>query len=98
MAASTVFRQLLALLFGAYAWWYYYTVEPFVINPSWVGVIVAAFVITLVIAIISENLALGLVVIMAVYVVYGPGFTWSQSQFVPLFGGVIAASAVWKII
>ena len=98
MSASTVFRQLLALLVGAFAWWYFYTVEPFVVYPQWVGVIAAAFIITLVMAIISENIVLGLVVIAIVYVIYGPGLTWSSNQFGPLFGGLIAASAVWKII
>jgi hypothetical protein len=98
MAASTLFRQMLAILFGAFAWWYYYSVEPFVIYPPWVSVIIAAFLITLVITIISENILLGLVVITLVYLIYGPGFTWSVNQFVPLFSGVIAASAVWKII
>ncbi|PKM83387.1 MAG: hypothetical protein CVU89_01155 [Firmicutes bacterium HGW-Firmicutes-14] len=98
MAASTVFRQLLAVLFGTFAWWYFYTVEPIETYPAWLGVIVAAFIITLVVTIISENILLGLLVITAVYVVYGPGLTWSQHQFLPLFGGVVAASAIWKII
>ncbi len=98
MAVSTVFRQLLAVLFGAFAWWYYYTVEPFPFYPQWVGIIFAAFIITLVVAIISENIMLGLVIITLVYVIYGPGLTWSVNQFIPLFGGVTAASAVWKII
>jgi len=98
MAASTVFRQLLAILFGAFAWWYFYTVEPFEIYPPWIAVIIAAFIITLVVAIISENILLGLVMIMVVYILYGPGLVWSVNQFIPLFGGVIAAAAVWKII
>jgi len=98
MATSTVFRHLLAVLFGAFAWWYYYTVEPVVVYPTWMGSIIAAFVITLIVVIISENIALGLVIIMAVYVVFGPGLTWAVSQFLPLFGGVVAASAIWKIV
>ena len=98
MTVSTVFRQLVGFLLGVFAWWYFYTVEPFIIYPEWVSVIIAAFLITLVIAIISENVVLGLLVITLVYVTYGPGFTWSVNQFLPLFGGMVAASAVWKII
>ena len=98
MATSTVFRHLLAVLFSAFAWWYYYTVEPVGIYPEWMGSIIAAFVITLIVVIISENIGLGLVIIMAVYVVYGPGLTWTVNQFLPLLGGVVAASAIWKII
>ncbi len=98
MSSSTVFRHLLAVLIGAFAWWYYYTVEPVAVYPAWMGSIIAAFIITLVVVIISENIALGLVIIMAVYVVYGPGLTWAVNQFLPLFGGVAAASAIWKII
>jgi len=98
MAASTVFRQLLAVLFGAFGWWYYYTIDTIVIYPQWVSVIVAAFIITLIVTIISENLVLGLLMITVVYVIYGPGLAWSVNQFLPFFGGVAAAGAVWKII
>lgn len=98
MAVSTVFRQLLAFLVGVYAWWYFYTVGPFIIYPQWVGVIIAAFLITLVIAVIAENMVPGLLVITLVYIIYGPGLTWSVNQFMPLFGGMVAAGAVWKII
>jgi hypothetical protein len=98
MAVSTVFRQLLGFLIGVFGWWYFYAVEPFIIYPYWVNIIIAAFLISLVIAIISENMVLGLFVIVLVYVAYGPGLTWSVNQFMPLFGGVVAASAVWKII
>ncbi len=98
MTASTVFRQLLAILFGAFAWWYFYTVEPIEVYPPWIEVIVAAFIISLVVTIISENILPSLVMIMVAYVLYGPGLTWSVHQFIPLFGGVIAASAVWKIM
>ncbi|MFA5882052.1 MAG: hypothetical protein WC834_07630 [Eubacteriales bacterium] len=98
MAASTVFRQLLGVLFGAFAWWYYYTVEPMVFYPQWVSIIAAAFVITLVVTIISKNVLIGAVVSTVVYVVYGPELTWSVNQLIPLYGGVIAAGAVWKIV
>ncbi|WP_418791649.1 hypothetical protein [Phosphitispora sp. TUW77] len=98
MATSTVFRHLLAVLISSFAWWYYYAVEPVVSYPTWMGSIMAAFVITLIVVIISENLSLGLVIIMAVYVVYGPGPTWVLNQFLPLFGGVVGASAIWKIV
>lgn len=98
MPVSTVFRHLVAVVFGAFAWWYFYAVESFVFYPQWVSVIVAAFIISLVVAIISENLVLGPVLIMLVYILYGPGLVWSFNQFIPLFGGVAAASAVWKII
>lgn len=98
MAASTVFRQLLATLIGTFAWWYYYTVEPITLYPEWIGIIIAAFIISLIVAIISENIMLGLMIVAAVYVVYGPGLAWSVSQFLPLFGGLVAASALWKII
>lgn len=98
MSAPTVFRQLLALLFGTYAWWYFYTVESLTFYPGWVNVVVAAFVITLIIAIISENILLGFMVITVVYVIYGPGLIWSVNQFLPLGGGLVAATAVWKII
>ncbi len=98
MAATTVFRQFLAVFFGTFAWWYYYTVEPLVIYPQWVSIIIAAFVITLIITIISENTLLGLVIITLVYIIYGPGLVWSENHFIPLYAGVIAASAIWKII
>lgn len=98
MAAPTVFRQLLATLIGAFAWSYYYSVDHFVSYPQWVGIIAAAFIISLIVTIISENILLGLVMITMVYVIYGPGLAWSVNQVIPLFAGVIAASAVWKII
>jgi len=98
MAAPTVFRQLLAVLIGTFAWCYYYNVEPFINYPQWVGIIIAAFIITLIVAIISENIMLGLVMITVVYVIYGPGMVWSVNHFIPPYAGVIAASAVWKII
>ncbi len=98
MKAAAVFRQLLAVLVSALAWWYYYTANPLIINPPWVSIIIASFVITLTVAIISENIWLGFVIITAVYLVFGPGFRWSAAQFVPLYGGVVAAGAIWKII
>ncbi|MDT3700622.1 MAG: hypothetical protein RO469_14520 [Thermincola sp.] len=98
MTVSTVFRQLLGLLIGVFAWWYFYAVEPFILYPYWVNIIIAAFLISLVIAIVAENMVLGLMVVILVYVAYGPGFAWSVNQFLPLFGGMVAASAVWKII
>lgn len=98
MAVSTVFRQLFAVVFGLFAWWYYYTVEPITTYPHWAGIILAAFLISLVMAIISENLTLGIVTILAVYLFFGPGLMLSFNQLLPLIGGTAAASAFWKII
>ena len=98
MKMSTVFRQFTAAFMGALAWRYFFAVDPFNYSYHWVGLIVAAFVIALVMAIISENILLGVVVITGVYISYGPGFTWSVNQFLPMYGGLAAASALWKII
>lgn len=98
MKISTVFRQFTAAFLGAFAWEYFFAVDPFNYSYQWVGLIVAAFVIALVMAIISENILLGVVVITGVYIAYGPGFAWSVNQFLPMYGGLAAASALWKII
>lgn len=98
MKISTVFRQFTGAFMGAFAWKYFFTVDPFVFSYHWVGLIVAAFVIALVMAIVSENLILGVIVITGAYVAYGPGMAWSVNQFLPMYGGLVAASAIWKII
>lgn len=98
MKMSTVFRQFTAAFVGSLAWKYFFTVDPFAFTYHWVGLIVAAFVIALVMALVSENILLGVIVITGVYIAYGPGFAWSLNQFLPMYGGLAAASAVWKII
>lgn len=98
MKFSTVFRQVFAALLGALAWKYFFTVDPFVFSQEWIGLVIAAFIIALIMAIISENILLGLVVITGIYIAYGPGFMWSTNQFLPMYGGAAAASAIWKII
>lgn len=97
MATPVVFRNMLGVCIGLYAWWYFYSVGP-VFSPAWIGVIVAAFVISLVVLIISKNAMMGLVLVLLVYMVYGPGLALSLQQFLPLMGGLAAANALWKII
>lgn len=98
MKISTVIRQFAAAFMGAFAWKYFFTVDPFMFSQEWIGLIVAAFIIALIMAIISENILLGVVVVTGVYIAYGPGIAFSIPQFLPMYGGVVAASAIWKII
>jgi len=97
MVTPVIFRNMLGVFIGLYAWWYFYSVEP-VFSPAWIGVIIAAFVISLVVLIISKNAVLGLLLVVLVYMVYGPGLVLSMQQFLPLVGGLMAANALWKII
>lgn len=97
MATPVIFRNMLGVCIGLYAWWYFYSFEP-VFSPAWIGVIIAAFIITLVVLIVSRNPMLGLFIVVLVYMVYGPGLALSLQQFLPLVGGLVAANALWKII
>lgn len=97
VATPVIFRNMLGVCIGLYAWWYFYTFEP-VFSPAWIGIIIAAFIITLVVLIISRNPVLGLFLVGLGYVVYGPGSALSLQQSLPMVGGVVAANALWKII
>jgi hypothetical protein len=97
VATPVIFRNMLGVCIGLYSWWYYYSFEP-VFNPAWIGIIIAAFLITLVVLIVSKNSVLGLLLVVLVYIVYGPGLALSLNQFLPLVGGLVAANALWKII
>ncbi len=97
MATPVVFRNVLAIFIGLYSWWYFYSMAP-AFSPAWIGVIIAAFVISLMVLIISQNTVLGLLLVILVYIVYGPGPVLSVQQVLPLVGGLAAANALWKII
>lgn len=98
MKITTILRQLTAAFLGSLAWKYFYILDPFAFDHQWVAVIITAFVIALIMAFVSENILLGVVVVTGVYIAYGPGIAWSFNQFLPMYGGVAAASAIWKIV
>ncbi len=97
MTASTLIRHGVACTLGVFSWWYFYSAGN-IFYPAWIGVIIAAFVITLVVVIISNNVLLSLCIVVAYFIIFAPGIWLIFKDALPILGGSVAGISVWKIL
>lgn len=97
MTASMLIRHGVACTLGLSAWWYFNSVGN-IFYPQWIGVIVAAFVITLVVVIISNNVFAALIIVALYLIAFKPNIYLAMKDILPIAGGTIAGVSLWKIL
>ncbi|ADG81605.1 hypothetical protein Tfer_1509 [Thermincola ferriacetica] len=97
MTVSFLIRHGVACVLGTFAWWYFYSAEN-IFYPPWLGVIVAAFVITLVVVIISGNELLIFAITGFYFLILFPDSATAFNDLLPVLGGIVAGTALWKIL